>query len=109
MRRNSGKRTALDAINQLRAEHNVTLPSGEQLEPVGGLSEPSFAQLDLRLFRPFHFGEKGEGTAFLQVFNLMDRENGGLIEGRAIARGFGEVVTLAGPPRTVELGLKLGM
>ena len=35
-------------------------------------------------------------------------DNGGLIEGRAISPNFGNVITLAGPPRTIEMGLKLG-
>jgi hypothetical protein len=45
---------------------------------------------------------------FLQVFNLLDRVNGGLIDGRVISPEFGQVIGLAGPPRTVELGLRLG-
>ncbi len=108
MRRNSGDNTPLGVINDLRAEHNVTLPPDQQLAPIGALNEPTFAQLDLRLSRPFSWG-KGRGEFFLQIFNVFDRENGGLIEGRAIARSFGEVITLAGPPRTLEMGLKLGL
>jgi hypothetical protein len=45
---------------------------------------------------------------FLQVFNLFDRENEGRIEGRAVSASFGRTVDLAGPPRTVELGLRIG-
>ena len=43
----------------------------------------------------------------MQVFNVLDRENPGLVEGRAISQSFGETITLAGPPRTVEAGLKI--
>ena len=108
VRRNSGEDTPLAVVNDLRAEHNVTLPPDQQLAPIASLSEPTFAQLDLRFYRPFSWG-KGHGEFFFQVFNVFDRENGGLIEGRAIARSFGEVITLAGPPRTIEAGLKLGL
>ena len=45
---------------------------------------------------------------FLQVINLLDRENGGLVEGRVASQSFGQVITLAGPPRTVELGFRIG-
>jgi hypothetical protein len=42
------------------------------------------------------------------VFNLLNRENYGLIEGRVTSRNFGQPITLAGPPRTIEIGLKFG-
>ena len=108
MRRNSGEDTPLAVVNDLRAEHNVTLPADQQLAPIAFLSEPTFAQLDLRLYRPFAWG-KGQGEFFFQIFNVFDRVNGGLIEGRAISRSFGDVITLAGPPRTIEAGLQLGL
>jgi len=38
---------------------------------------------------------------------VLNRFNGGLVEGRALARNFGEVITAAGPPRMIELGLKI--
>ena len=50
---------------------------------------------------------RGGGEAFLQVFNLMDRFNGGPIEGRATSRNFGEPIGQIGPPRTLEFGFKL--
>jgi hypothetical protein len=72
-------------------------------------SSPTLSQLDLRVYRPFTFrGGKGTGQAFVQVFNVLNRFNGGLVEGRVLARNFGEVITAAGPPRTIELGLKIG-
>ena len=43
----------------------------------------------------------------IEIFNLLDRENPGLVEGRAISQNFGETITLAGPPRTIEAGLKV--
>ena len=36
-----------------------------------------------------------------------DRENIGVVEGRAISPDFGERIGLAGPPRTLELGLRV--
>jgi len=108
VRRNSGADTPLAAINAVRAQHNEILPADEQLEPVRSLSEPHFSQIDLRLYRPFPFGKgRGVGTFYFQVFNLLDRQNSGLIEGRVTSNNFGHPITLAGPPRTIELGLKL--
>lgn len=99
--RNTGEDTPLGIVNALRLE--------EGLEPVNSLDEPDFAQVDLRVYRPFVFdGGKGHGEFFLQVINLLDRENGALIEGRAISQNFGRVITLAGPPRIIELGIRIG-
>jgi len=109
VRRNMGEEAPLDVINQLRTDYNATLPPDQRLSFVDSLDEPEFVQLDLRLYRRFQFDERrGRGEVFLQVFNLLDRVNGAGIEGRAIARDFGEVITLAGPPRTVEVGAKIG-
>jgi hypothetical protein len=108
VRRNSGADTPLAPINALRMEHNQNLPEDQQLEPVTSLSEPHFSQIDLRLYRPFPFADgRGVGNFYFQVFNVLDRENAGLIEGRVISKNFGRPITLAGPPRTIELGLKL--
>ena len=99
--RNTGDDTPLDPVNDYRA--TLGLPAITTLE------SPYLSQLDVRLYRPFHFHEgKAQGQAFIQVFNLFNRYNGGLIEGRALASNFGEVVSNAGPPRTIELGLKMG-
>jgi len=101
--RDQGADSSLDAINAVRDQPVVPL------EPVDSLREPSFFQLDARLSRPFLFDAgKGRGELFVQAFNLFDRENEGLIEGRAISPAFGRVISLAGPPRTLELGLKIG-
>jgi len=98
--RNTGEDTPLDSVNVLRAEAG--------LPPVHSLHEPIFMQVDLRVWKPFHFREgHGGGEAFLQVFNLMDRFNGGPIEGRATSRNFGEPIGQIGPPRTLEFGFKL--
>ncbi len=108
VRRNIGADAPLDVVNQLRADHNVTLPPGEELGAVQSLDEPDFAQVDVRLYRRFQLDERsGQGEVFLQVFNLLDRMNGAMVEGRAISRDFGQVITLAGPPRTVEIGGKI--
>jgi hypothetical protein len=104
--RNSGADTSIAAVNLLRMEHNEDLPADMQLDPVISLEEPFFSQIDLRLYRPFPLAEgRGGGQIYFQVFNLLDRENAGLIEGRAVSQSFGRAITLAGPPRTIEMGL----
>lgn len=98
--RNSGEDTPLDVVNALRLE--------EGLAPVDRLNEPSFQQVDVRLTWPFALNERATtGQFYLDVFNLLDRENGGLVEGRVLSRDFGRTITLAGPPRTIEMGLRL--
>ncbi len=108
--RNSGADTPLAAVNALRIEQNDRLmqvdPDGELLPMIESLDEPSFSQVDLRIYRPFAFGEKGQAEFFLQVNNLFDTNNVGLIEGRAISKNFGRAIGVAGPPRIIELGLK---
>jgi outer membrane receptor protein involved in Fe transport len=116
--RNAGEESPLAAVNDLRSRYNEVLErinalhegfDEEPLPMIGSLSEPGFAQVDVRLYRPFRFADgRGDGQFFLQVFNLFDRENAGLIEGRALSRNFGRPITLAGPPRTIELGFKVG-
>jgi hypothetical protein len=99
--RNTGEKTPLDVVNDRRERAG--------LDPVGSLDEPNFAQMDLRIWKPF--GSK-EGSAeldvFFQVFNLFDRFNAGAIEGRITARNFGEPIGQAGSPRTFEIGIKAG-
>ncbi len=98
--RNTGEDTPLDAVNALRAEAG--------LPPVTDLDEPDFYQVDARVYKRFGLRERrGIGEVYLQIFNLLGRDNLGLIEGRATSRNFGEPIDLAGPPRTIELGLKL--
>ena len=109
--RNSGKTTPLEAINLERSKFNEEINYKEDwvLDPITSLREPSFLQVDLRLSKPFLFSDgRGKGEFFFQVFNLLNRENYGLIEGRVTSRNFGEPITLAGPPRTVELGFRVG-
>jgi outer membrane receptor protein involved in Fe transport len=99
--RNTGSDTPLDPVNAYRAAHG--------LAPVTSLSAPSLAQLDLRIYRPFKIKQgKGFGQAYLQVFNVFNRFNGGLVEGRTLATNFGAVIGNAGPPRSFELGFKMG-
>ncbi len=101
--RNTGADTPLDAVNAYRAENVQGLP------PVSSLSSPHLSQLDLRIYRSFTIKHgKGSGTAFLQIFNVLNRYNGGLVEGRALASNFGAVISNAGPPRSFELGFKMG-
>jgi hypothetical protein len=99
--RNTGADTPLEPVNAYREASGLT--------PVASLSAPSLSQLDLRLYRPFALKDrKGYGQAFVQVFNIFNRFNGGLVEGRALASNFGAVISNAGPPRTIELGFKMG-
>ena len=99
--RNTGPDASLDAINAYRASHGLT--------PVTSLSAPYLSQLDVRLYRSFPFAKgKGTGQAFVQVFNVFNRFNGGLVEGRVLASNFGQAISYAGPPRSFELGLKMG-
>ncbi len=95
--RNSGGATPLEPVNRIRQE--------EGLPPVGALHEPSLVQLDLRVGRPFSI-ERASAELFVQVFNLLDRFNGGPIEGRVTSADFGRAIGQTGPPRTVEFGLK---
>ncbi|HEU5180372.1 MAG TPA: TonB-dependent receptor [Candidatus Polarisedimenticolia bacterium] len=97
--RNSGASTDLDAVNAVRA--------AALLPPVTHLDEPVFFQVDLRIAKPFLSSKGSGGEAFVQVFNLMDRYNPGPIEGRAVSSHFGEAIGQVGPPRTIELGVRL--
>lgn len=99
--RNTGVDTPLQPVNDYRAAHG--------LAPVSSLSAPSLSQLDLRIYKPFPIKSgKGHGTAFVQIFNVFNRYNGGLVEGRALAGNFGAVISYAGPPRAFEMGFKMG-
>lgn len=99
--RNTGTDTPLGPVNDYRAANG--------LSPVSSLSAPYLSQLDLRIYRPFSFkGGKGHGQGFVQIFNVFNRYNGGLIEGRVLAANFGRVISNAGPPRSFELGFKMG-
>ncbi len=72
--------------------------------------QPAFAQVDLKLTRPFLYGNReNEAEVYLQVVNLLNRENGGLVQGQLNNPAFlGRPGLLVGPPRIVELGLRLG-
>lgn len=99
--RNTGSATPLGPVNTYRATYGMA--------SVTTLSAPSLSQLDLRLYRPFKLKHgKGDGQGFLQILNVFNRFNGGLVEGRVLASNFGQVISYAGPPVTVELGFKLG-
>jgi hypothetical protein len=99
--RNTGDGTSLEAVNSYRAAHG--------LEPVTGLDAPYLSQLDLRMYHSFAFAHgKGNGQAYVQVYNAFNRFNAGRIEGRALADNFGEPISYAGPPRTFEVGFKMG-
>ncbi len=101
--RNDGADTPRDLIDAVRDQPVV--PLGDY----GSLEEPSFFQVDLRVTKPLALrGGKANGQFFVQIFNLLDTDNEGLVEGRAISADFGRTISLAGPPRTLELGLRIG-
>jgi len=99
--RNTGADTPLEPVNDYRAAHG--------LAPVTTLTSPTLSQLDVRFYKPFTANHgKAQGQAFVQIFNVFNRYNGGLVEGRALATNFGAVISNAGPPRSIELGFKMG-
>jgi hypothetical protein len=106
--RNTGASTDLDEINDLRRDA-VREGRVAQLSEIDDLQEPSFSQVDLKISRPFSaWGGRSTGEFFLQVFNLFDRFNGGPIDGATISSDFGESIGQIGPPRTIELGFRVG-
>ncbi len=105
--RNAGEDTDLAAINAFRLSDDN--PNPNTRVPITRLDEPTFAQVDLRIHRPFVFKDgRGTGDVYLQVINLMNRENIGLIDGRIVSGNFGNGIMLAGPPRTIVTGFKIG-
>jgi len=105
--RNAGKGTDLNAINAYRT--STDNPNPDTRVAIAGLREPAFAQVDLKIHRPFSLrGGQGMGEVYFQIFNLMDRENIGLIDGRIVSPNFGTGITLAGPPRTIVSGIRMG-
>jgi hypothetical protein len=100
--RNTGASTSLAAVNALRAVPYLNLA------PVTHIDEPTSVQLDLRVAKPFSLGGNGRrGQAFLQVFNVFDRWNGGPVDGVATSRTFGQAIGQTGPPLTAEVGFAL--
>ncbi|MCI0658233.1 MAG: TonB-dependent receptor [Acidobacteria bacterium] len=97
--RNTGDGTDLGPVNELRA--------ADGLPPVNSLQEPTFFQVDLRISKPFGMGGDRAGEAYLQIFNLLNRFNGGPIEGRATSQDFGEPIGQVGPARILEFGVRL--
>jgi hypothetical protein len=72
--------------------------------------QSSFSQVDLKLTKPFVRGDRERpAEAYLQILNLLNTENGGLVQGQLNNPAFlGQPGLLAGPPRIVELGLRVG-
>lgn len=111
VRRNTGESTPLGPINLTRDKANVLrqqllLPLLPAVRSIP--SPPHFAQIDFRVSRPFGWGERNAGGEFfLQVFNVLDRWNGGPIDGRVTSFDFGRPIGQLGPPRTIEAGLKI--
>lgn len=68
---------------------------------------PYFLQFDLRLQKLFHFGDGREFGISAEVFNLFNRANFGGANGFKCCGstvGFGVPNSLAGPPRTFQIG-----
>lgn len=110
--RNTGESTPLGPINATRDKANV-LRQQLRLAPLPPVlsipSPPRQAQIDLKISRPFAWGDqRGAGEFFVQVFNVLDRWNGGPIQGRVTSADFGLPIGQIGPPRTIEAGLKIG-
>jgi hypothetical protein len=104
--RNSGEKTDLALINDLRRQYNDQRQLN--LAPIRTLSEPTFAQVDMRVWKSFPLASgRGNGQIFIQIFNVLDRFNGGPIEGRVIAPDFGQPIGQVGPARTFELGVRM--
>ncbi|MGD8376685.1 MAG: TonB-dependent receptor [Acidobacteriota bacterium] len=99
--RNTGEDTPLDKINAARAAQG--LPPYE-----GGLDEPDYLQVDLRISRIFNTGAGSQLEGFLQFFNLFNRENVTLVDGEVNSPTFGQPLAVAGPGRIVELGVRFG-
>ena len=111
--RNTGESTSLDAINaerqRLNDEFGWDVDHGRYLAPVSSLREPTWAQLDLRVWKPFGYGGGDkQGQVFLQIINVFDRENGGFVDGRLVSQTFGQVIGQAAPGRTFETGVRFG-
>ena len=72
--------------------------------------QPSFSQVDLKLTKPFAYGDGGRAAeGYLQILNLLNSENGGLVQGQLNNPAFlGQPGLLVGPSRIVELGFRLG-
>jgi len=96
--RNTGENTPLYLINEIRSEKGLPL--------VNSLNEPSLVQLDLRIWKAFPLGSERNGQFFVQVFNLFNRVNPAMIEGRATSMNFGQATAQATLPRTVETGVR---
>jgi hypothetical protein len=98
--RNTGAATPLEIVNSERARTG--------LPPVTHLTEPALLQVDLRVWKPFLLrGDGRQGEIFLQVFNLLNRFNGGPVDGNMTSKNFGQAIGLAGPPLTLEAGMRL--
>jgi hypothetical protein len=68
---------------------------------------PYFLQIDLRLQKLFHFSRDREFGISAEVFNLFNRANFGGANGFKCCgstAGFGDPNSLAGPPRTFQVG-----
>jgi len=96
--RNTGESTPLSVVNEIRTEKGLPV--------VTSLNEPSLVQLDLRVWKTFPLGSGNEGQFFVQVFNLFNRVNPAMMEGRVTAVNFGQPTAQATLPRTVESGVR---
>ena len=118
--RNTGANTPISLVNQIREEWcNDTVMVDGNAEPTeqlatpclpaydGTLEEQNFFQVDVRVGRAFGMGDS-QVEAFVQIFNLFNRANRGYVDGAINSRNFGKPLTLVGPPRIVEMGVRFG-
>ncbi|MEE8386659.1 MAG: TonB-dependent receptor, partial [Dehalococcoidia bacterium] len=118
--RNTGANTPISLVNQVREEWcNDTVMVDGNAEPTeqlatpclpaydGTLQEQDFIQVDLRVGKAFDMGDS-QLEAFVQIFNIFNRANRGFVDGAINSRNFGKPLTLMGPPRIVEMGVRFG-
>lgn len=93
---------SLDAINAFRASRN--------LSPIGEISCPGFANVDLRLSKVFQFGTSQRLEFIAQLFNVAHRANFGIPANNITAATFGQSLALLpninAPSRQVEVAVR---
>ena len=78
---------------KLVSKRSVSIPKGHRL--------PSMENYVVEATIRYYF-------TITTMFNLLNRWNGGPIEGRVISPDFGRPIGQLGPPRTLEAGLRIG-
>jgi hypothetical protein len=113
--RNTGASTPINVVNQQREawctdvdSHGNPKEETPCLPPfTGRLTEPDFVQVDVKVAKNFG-GAHADFQGYVQVINVFNHANLAGVDGAINSANFGKPLTLAGPPRIVELGLKFG-